>query len=164
MVAKSAFVMRAALMLGFMFTLAGAPLFAAGDDLGKTKMKVIYRKIKATKAYVKPSSEPHVNIKITPPKTMGPKSNILVEAWNNTDSYIAAVDFDMILNNDYGYDMSSHVNVTDMRPGRSALRMVAAPGKGSFPEIKSCNLEHLQIYNDKAAKVIVTTYVDLITN
>ena len=144
-----------------------SPLLAAASgpaDTGVTKAKVeiTYRKVKENKAYIEPSTGQHINIKVTPPADMGKDSYVLVEMFNNTQHYISVVDFDMVLYNDEGFDLTAHVNCTDMRAGRSALRKVRANGKGPFPIVDKIRLDHLQMLNDKAIKVIAHTYVDLV--
>ena len=150
-------------LLFFAFAAPGWEKARAGTgDTDKAKVEITYRKIKDIKAYVEPSSGQHIEIKITPPPTMGKDSYVLVEMFNRTQHYISIVDFDLTLFNDEGFDLTAHVNCTDMRAGRSALRKVRANGNGPFPIVDKVRLEHLQMLNDKAIKVVAHTYVDLV--
>ena len=150
-------------LLSFMVLPGSGAKGAPGDgDAAGAKVEITYRKIKENKAYSDASTGQHIDVKITPPKTMGKDSYVLVEMFNRTQHYISVVDFDMTLYNDEGFDLTAHVNCTDMRAGRSALRKVRANGSGLFPLIDKVKLEHLQMLNDKAVKVVAHTFVDLV--
>ncbi len=105
---------------------------------------------------------PHINFKITPPEKRGKKGMVLVEVYNYSTTYLAVVDFWLILNNPWGDIIQVHVTCDDIKPNWSALKWVKIAGNKSFPQITNAEIKNMSIFNEKAEKVNLKYYTDLI--
>jgi hypothetical protein len=87
---------------------------------------------------------------------------VLVEVYNYSTTYLAVVDFWLILNNPWGDLIQVHVTCDDIKPNWSALKWVQITGNKSFPQITNAEIKNMSIFNEKAEKISLKYYTDLI--
>jgi hypothetical protein len=129
---------------------------------GKGPQILLHRKVDHTKAYEKrPELGQHVAIKITPPELRGKPGVVLVEVYNWTTKFISVMDFWVIMTgeNDGRYEM--RISVQDLRKNWGDITEVKIPG-GKLPKIDAFQLKNMQIYDEKARRIVVPVLTDLI--
>lgn len=123
----------------------------------------ISRSVIHTSAYkLRKDAGPHISLKITPPEKRGKKGMVLVEIYNYSKTYLAVMDFWLILNNNWGDRIEVHVTCDDVKPNWSALKWVKIEGNKPFPKISQVEIRNMVIFNEKAQKVDLKHYTDLI--
>ena len=123
---------------------------------------LLHRKVEHTRAYDKRSElGEHIAIKITPPELRGKPGVVLVEVYNWTTRFISVMDFWVIMTgeNDGRYEM--RIGVQDMRKNWGDITEVRIPG-GKLPKITAFHLKNVQIYDEKARRIVVPVLTDLI--
>lgn len=132
------------------------------------KPKITYRTVLNTDTYKKrPYAGEHVAIKVIPPESIESskkkkKGFVYVEIYNESSRHLASVDFDIILTNEYGSNMSSHINGANILPKRSAVKKIAVADVYNFPMIKAVKIENLQVIDKNADHVSKDIFVDLV--
>lgn len=127
-----------------------------------SKSKIKYRTILNDRAYTKQSSKDHLAIKITPPVMKGKGEYIYVEIYNYTPIHLGTVDFDITFTDEWAYDLTSHINGSNILSKRSCIRKIATPGTGQFNPIKDLEISNLQVISADAASLTYPIFVDLV--
>ena len=123
----------------------------------------IHRTVIHTKAYEQRKHlGQHLSIKITPPEKRGRKGRVLVELYNYSKSYLSVVDFWLYLYGDADEIVEVHITADDLKAGWSALKWVQIPKGATVPAIIRVDVKNMQMFSDKARKIELKYYTDLI--
>ncbi len=135
------------------FATASPPALAGG----------LNRRIPHTRAYLaRPELGHYVSIKVTPPEQRGQKGHVLVEVYNFTNRYLSVVDFDIVLHNDMGMRVESHIFAEDLKPNWSALKWVQIPEASDIPKIDAVSIQRMFMFTDEGKRIRLRFYTDLI--
>jgi hypothetical protein len=144
------------------FICCGASAFSA-PKAATPNSNATHRTVIHSEAYKKRAHlGEHINFKITPPEKRGKKNHVLVEVYNYSKKYINVCSFWLILSNTWGDRIEVELTVDDLKPSWSALRWVKVPGDKPLPTIEKVEIKNFQLFDDKAKKVDLKYYTDLI--
>lgn len=142
---------------------SSSPATSKGMGAGSSPDYSANRNVIHTDAYKKREYlGEHINFKITPPEKRGRPGHVLVEVYNYSKTYLSVVDFWLILKNSWGDLIEVHVTCDDIKPGWSALRWVKVETNKPLPAITNVEIRNMVIYNEKAQKINLRYYTDLI--
>jgi hypothetical protein len=114
---------------------------------------------------IRPERGPYLEVKVTPPEARGKEGKVLVEVYNRGKSHIAHLQFDVVLSNRGGFDLSAQVYADDLRPNMSGAQWISVPKiKGAFPMIHGAKMMNLRIIDINAQEIQLRPYMDLIKN
>ena len=122
-----------------------------------------HRQVKHTDAYKRrPELGEYIAIKVTPPEKRGKERMMLVEVYNYTKTEISAMRFDLYFKNKGWEDISSQVDVDDMRPNWSDARWLKIPDDGKIPALEAAMARNVIILDKNGKDIKFKVQVDLI--
>lgn len=132
----------------------------------KAKAKITKRITDHKTAYSRNAmTEPHVDIKVTPPGPRGKPGIVLVEVYNRTKVYLQTVEFEIELENK-GWDrLSQTITVAEMEAGGSTTQEFKLPpqsSKSAVYSISDVNIDRMEMYSYDAIPVELNYNTDLI--
>jgi len=143
----------------------GTTAFSSAKPKSTNTGTSIHRTVIHSEAYKKRAHlGEHINFKITPPEKRGKKNHVLVEVYNYSKMYVNVCSFWLILSNNWGDRIEVELTVDDLKPSWSALRWVKVPGNKPLPPIEKVEIKNFQMFDDKAKRIKLKYYTDLIKN